>query len=750
MSTRSSNLIPFVLIAAALLTASRARGADDKVFIRQKNYHLAIDAAGFRFALLRPDGTTIAPAHAISGLRFGGHDAAKATLRKSDETTYVFDVTNTAGQRATVEITPGEHHAKFSVRGGEGVKSMALRTAGVSPAFGLGDQGALGRESTELTGFSHNGLRAMSGGSLKQLSGVARLISNFVVFPKHNFAEINFDPGVKVVRLTEPENAQGTPDGTAMPAMYYFFGDMPTIYRDYLDVRNREGFKVYPPRYEWFGVGWEAWGALAWDTNQQTVTENVDRYLAAGYPLRWMVVGSGFWPRDKERFHATTSFGLWDEKLYPDPRAFIARYRNQGLKFIIGLRIAFITDGPFAEEGVRRGAFIRDESGEPKVFNLSFPRRPAYLLDATRSDAVRWYVGLCEKWLDFGVDGFKEDLFGYHKYTLRDDKLDAVNAALIDRGAMLMGRNGYAGSAMQLHRIEDFNYDQPQDRGPINCLSLAYSGFSYCYPDVSGGTISQREWGGGGKAAGASPTERRMKRYLMRNVQFASVTPSMAMGYGPWNAKDGQVEQVALGAAKLHDRLQPYIHSAAVDAYRTGYPHTMTPLPIAFPNDPEVYGLENAKRRGYQWMLGPSLLATPLYGDDYDTADTRDVYLPSGTWMDFDTGKIYQGPTTLRGFALPVGKTPLFVGGKGVLVTRVNSTDSLQAEVYPVAPDGSAYRFTHPDGKSASVITTRHGDKLVVRNAPGRDVEAQRDPTTGRVTFPVQASQDYEVTLPRG
>ena len=64
-------------------------------------------------------------------------------------------------------------------------------------------------------------LRAMDGGSLKHLPGVARLISNFVVFPRHGLAEINFDPGVKVVRLTESENAQGTPDGSAMPAIQW-------------------------------------------------------------------------------------------------------------------------------------------------------------------------------------------------------------------------------------------------------------------------------------------------------------------------------------------------------------------------------------------------------------------------------------------------------------------------------------------------------------------------------------------------
>ena len=56
--------------------------------------------------------------------------------------------------------------------------------------------------------------------------------------------------------------------------------------------------------------------------------------------------------------------------------------------------------------------------------------------------------------------------------------------------------------------------------------------------------------------------------------------------------------------------------------------------------------------RGYEWLLGPSLLACPLYGDDYWQTETRDVYLPAGPWMDFDTGELHQGPKLLKAFAL--------------------------------------------------------------------------------------------------
>src|SRR5699024_11225653 len=145
-----------------------------------------------------------------------------------------------------------------------------------------------------------------------------RMISNFVVFPSQGFAEVNIEAGDKIVRLTEEENVQGSMNVASMPAMYYFVGTPKQIYQSFLEVRNEEGYKVYKPKYAWFGVGWEAFGALGWHTNHKTVSEDVDHYLELGFPLSWMVVGSGFWPDDPKDF-ATISFGMCDKNKYPDP-----------------------------------------------------------------------------------------------------------------------------------------------------------------------------------------------------------------------------------------------------------------------------------------------------------------------------------------------------------------------------------------------------------------------------------------------
>jgi alpha-glucosidase (family GH31 glycosyl hydrolase) len=145
----------------------------------------------------------------------------------------------------------------------------------------------------------------------------------------------------------------------------------------------------------------------------------------------------------------------------------------------------------------------------------------------------------------------------------------------------------------------------------------------------------------------------------------------------------------------------------------------MTPLPLAWPDDPQVYGRENDRVRGYEWMIGDALLAAPLYGEDYETGTTRDVYLPAGTWIDYDTGERYQGPKLLKDFALPPGKTPLFAGGSGIVVEKSGS--GLVARVYPVAANAETLFFDR-DGQTTSTIRVKVADwsKVTVTAASGR------------------------------
>jgi alpha-glucosidase (family GH31 glycosyl hydrolase) len=699
--------------------------ASAQITLKSESASVHIDERGFRFSLDH-DGQSAAAAHAQSGLVINDLPVLMAKPGRCSPSTCHFNVSTSKGDAAEVTVELTGYHVTVTVVPAAYPAKVLLRTAGIAPSYGVGDRASEDhRDNTDLTGLVDDHL----------LAGrrYTRLTSNFVIFPKQGMAEILPDPHVKLLHLTDSENAQGVMAASAPVVMHYFLGTPRQIYAEFLAMRNDDGYPVMMPKYEMFGVGWEAFGALGWDTNQKTVRESVDRYRSLGFPLSWAVIGSGFWPASEE-FHETTSFGLIDKQRYSDMTGLLQHFHDEGLKVLFGLRITFITTGPYSAEGVKHGYFLK-EDGHAKIFDLAWPKRPCYVLDAQNPAAVSWYLELVKKWKALGVDGFKEDMFGFSKYDLRDDKLDPINQKLMQQGYDLVERNGYITSDGDLHRIDDFNFDQDQDRGPVNSLALAYAGLPLIFPDIVGGTFGEGHFD--------TKVTPRMETYFMREAEWAALHSSMAVGQPPWSFKNPRVGEVMLQATRLHERLRPYIYSQAVRFVHEGYPWTMAPLPVAYPNEPVAYGRENKTDRGYEWMIGDALLATPLYGDDYETATARNIYLPQGIWIDYDSGEHFSGPTLLKNYAMPIGKTPLFVGGTGVLLEETSAGDILR--IFPVKRDATTELWGR-DAKAHSTITMDVKDwkKLtVIDTTSGAAV-----PTTqhGEATeFPFTAGHDYRI-----
>ncbi|CAN5760425.1 hypothetical protein BH10ACI4_BH10ACI4_10880 [soil metagenome] len=678
------------LFLLAALTGSTVAQAQDSIALKSGALAFTAQARGFRYGFAR-DGKSIVSADPKAGLLLAGSAVNVKPEGSCTASRCVLMGTSDAGGKVRITVTLQANHAEFLAEPEHPGDEVKFLSGGAMPAFGLADHAVEQKRfstlenkqfNTDVTGFADDAF--LSG------QGQTRLVSNFVIYPKQGFAELLIDPFTKIVLTSGTQIVQGVQHAQAKVPLHYFFGTPHEIYREYLNARNAAGFKVMMPKYEAFGVGWEAFGALGWDTNTKTVRDSIDRYLAEGYPLKWIVIGSGFWPTPPE-MHETTSFGLWDKEKYPDPAALLAHFHDEKLKTMLGLRITFITTGPYSEEGIKKGYFIMKD-GAPEVFKGGWPKMPYYLLEAHKPEALNWYMGLVKKWNDFGIDGYKEDFYGYGGYGLRDDKVDPTNDRLMANKQIVIERNGYLSSNGDLHRINDFNYNQDQDRGPVNSLALAYAGFPLVYPDIVGGTFGENHF-----STARTPA---METYMMRNAQWAALHSSMGMGEPPWSFSP-KVAKVMLDSAKLHARFVPYFFSNARRFAQDGYPWTMTPLPIAFPQDEKAYGHENATDREYEWMIGDSMLATPLYGNDYATVETRNVYLPKGQWMDFDTGTIYAGGQTLKQFALPAGKTPLFIGGSGVTLEEVSG--AVHAVIYPVATEANI-TMTLPGSEQAVTV----------------------------------------------
>lgn len=110
---------------------------------------------------------------------------------------------------------------------------------------------------------------------------------------------------------------------------------------------------------------------------------------------------------------------------------------------------------------------------------------------------------------------------------------------------------------------------------------------------------------------------------------------------------------------KLRYRLLPYLYTLAGHAYHNDCT-IMRGLVMDFAADRNVWNVGN------QFMLGPSLLVSPVY--NYK-ATSRSVYLPAGQgWYDMYTGKYFDGGQSIMAEA-PYERVPVFIKEGSIIPT---------------------------------------------------------------------------------
>jgi alpha-D-xyloside xylohydrolase len=163
----------------------------------------------------------------------------------------------------------------------------------------------------------------------------------------------------------------------------------------------------------------------------------------------------------------------------------------------------------------------------------------------------------------------------------------------------------------------------------------------------------------------------------------------------------------------------PYLYSQSHVAAAKGWPMLRT-LFFEYPNDPTSWTIED------QYMLGASLLVAPLFAD---SATSRRVYLPPGTWIDYQSNRAYTGA---RWHVIPAGTVPivLLVKDHTVLphVAVAQSTAAIDwrnVELRTFSTDGAPAEgtFIQPGGVVQTLRVS--GPGLV------------SDPLAGRVTWRV-------------
>ncbi|WP_033820512.1 NPCBM/NEW2 domain-containing protein [Kitasatospora sp. MBT63] len=274
-------------------------------------------------------------------------------------------------------------------------------------------------------------------------------------------------------------------------------------------------------------------------------------------------------------------------------------------------------------------------------------------------------------------------------------------------------------------------------------------------PTYAGATMSGMAYNSGdvdGIFGGSAKT-------YTRDLQWKSFLPAI-MSMDGWAPSDKQPYRygdpytaINRKYLKLKESLLPYMYSYAAEATRTGV-GPVRPLALEYPDDP-VTATDAVK---YEFLSGADFLVAPVYSD---TSVRDGIYLPKGTWVDYWTGRSYQGPTTVNGYQAPLDTLPLFVKAGAAVpmwpgVSSYLDRTAASPLAWDVYPQGhSSFTLYEDDGVTRQHRSGKSATQTATVDAPASgagqvriDVGASVGDFTGKQTARPYAFTVHSTTAP--
>ena len=208
------------------------------------------------------------------------------------------------------------------------------------------------------------------------------------------------------------------------------------------------------------------------------------------------------------------------------------------------------------------------------------------------------------------------------------------------------------------------------------------------------------------------------RRWLAFGVLTSHTRTHGAPPREPWEYDEALVADFRR-AVELKYALMPYIYAQAQISSAHGWPMLRT-LFFEYPDDPTSWLVED------EYMFGPSLLVAPLF----EETNNRRVYLPPGTWIDYQTGRAYEGG---RWHEMMAGPIPI------VLLVKNHTVLPHLA----VAQSTSAMKW---DDVQLRVFSTDGGISEGSFVLPGGVVQSLRVDGTHLVTDPFEGRVKWRIT----
>jgi alpha-D-xyloside xylohydrolase len=116
-----------------------------------------------------------------------------------------------------------------------------------------------------------------------------------------------------------------------------------------------------------------------------------------------------------------------------------------------------------------------------------------------------------------------------------------------------------------------------------------------------------------------------------------------------------ELENKARKLINLRMSLLPYLYAAFAKYHFEGLP-PFRALVLDYPTDRKVWKIDD------QYMMGESIMCAPFI----DSASTRTVYFPQGTWYDFNTNRKYEGGKSYP-VTMSLDQIPMFIRDNTIL-----------------------------------------------------------------------------------
>lgn len=312
---------------------------------------------------------------------------------------------------------------------------------------------------------------------------------------------------------------------------------------------------------------------------------------------------------------------------FPNAPKMIADLKQDGFRTCLWQLPYFVPRNKLFNEITQKGLHVKNDKG-----NIPFEDA---VLDFTNPETINWYRHKIGGLLKMGVAAIKVDFgeaapynglyangrtgfYEHNLYPLRYNKIVADLTKEINGENIIWARSTWAGSQRYpLHWGGDAETSdmgmQAQLRGG---LSLGLCGFTFWSHDIGGFT------------------KRTPENLYRRWLPFGALS-SHTRCHGqppkePWEYGD-DFQNYFRKVIEMKYQLMPYVYAQSKMAAEKGLPMVRA-LFVEFPQDKGAWLVDN------EYLFGSDILVAPLFEEGQTQ---REVYLPQGQWIDYQTGKFY-------------------------------------------------------------------------------------------------------------